>query len=164
MIDSNGRKICNTIAEQFSIHLVFFPFSPFLQLRSRTALDWNELSLLYHSLLNYLQQSYKMAPSSRLFSLLTAFLWLANEAGSMPTCKPGNEAAATVGKAIYFLTNDKANAVVAVPIGNDGTLSKGAATMTGGAGSVGVDAQGQPATPDALISQSSLTVAGNVSR
>ncbi|KAH6989735.1 hypothetical protein BKA56DRAFT_543566 [Ilyonectria sp. MPI-CAGE-AT-0026] len=102
-----------------------------------------------------------MVPSTRLLSLLTAFLWLANEAGSMPTCKPGNEGAAAVGKAIYFLTNDNANAVVAVPIGNDGTLSKGAATMTGGAGSVGVDAQGQPATPDALISQSSLTVAGH---
>ncbi|KAH7226307.1 hypothetical protein IWW34DRAFT_601156 [Fusarium oxysporum f. sp. albedinis] len=33
--------------------------------------------------------------------------------------------------------------------------------MTGGAGSVAVDADGKPATPDALISQSALTIAGN---
>lgn len=71
--------------------------------------------------------------------------------------------AAAMGKAIYLLTNDEANGVVALPIGNDGTLSKGRVTMTGGAGSVAVDADGKPATPDALISQSALTIAGNVS-
>ncbi|KAF5012738.1 hypothetical protein FDECE_1231 [Fusarium decemcellulare] len=66
-----------------------------------------------------------------------------------------------MGKAIYLLTNDEANGVVALPIGKDGTLSKGRVTMTGGAGSVAVDADGKPATPDALISQSALTIAGN---
>ncbi|KAM0419060.1 hypothetical protein ACHAPT_011999 [Fusarium lateritium] len=65
-----------------------------------------------------------------------------------------------MGKAIYLLTNDEANGVVALPIGDDGTLSKGTVTMTCGAGSVAVDADGKPATPDALVSQSALTIAG----
>lgn len=68
-----------------------------------------------------------------------------------------------MGKAIYVLTNEGTNGVLAIPIGKDGTLSKGKVTMTGGAGSVAVDADGKPATPDALISQSALTIAGNVS-
>jgi hypothetical protein len=75
----------------------------------------------------------------------------------------GNNAAAN-GKAIYMITNDKENAVVALPIGQDGTLSKGTVTKTGGCGSVAVNAMGQPATPDALVGQSALTMAGNVSR
>lgn len=104
-----------------------------------------------------------MVPSIRLCSLLSAFLWLAQETSSHPTCSPGMGRAAAMGKAIYLLTNDEANGVVALPIGNDGTLSKGRVTMTGGAGSVAVDADGKPATPDALISQSALTIAGNVS-
>jgi hypothetical protein len=69
----------------------------------------------------------------------------------------------TVGRAIYFLTNDAENAVVAVPIGKDGMLSKGTVVKTGGAGSNSVDAMGQPAAPDALVGQSALTVVGNVS-
>lgn len=72
-------------------------------------------------------------------------------------------AKATVGKAIYFMTNDAKNAVVAVPIGADGMLSKGTVMKTGGAGSIAVDAKGKPATPDALVGQSALTVVGNVS-
>ncbi|KAF4471268.1 hypothetical protein FALBO_1815 [Fusarium albosuccineum] len=102
-----------------------------------------------------------MVPSFRLGSLLSAFLWLAQEASSHPTCNTGMDGMATMGKAIYLLTNDEANGVVALPIRKDGTLSKGRVTMTGGAGSVAVDADGKPATPDALISQSALTIAGN---
>lgn len=94
---------------------------------------------------------------------LPALLWLAQEATSHPACKPGMNSNAMTGKAIYVLTNEKANGVLAIPIGQDGTLSKGKVTMTGGAGSVAVDAKGKPATPDALISQSALTIAGNVS-
>ncbi|KAE8841911.1 hypothetical protein PTNB73_06280 [Pyrenophora teres f. teres] len=70
-------------------------------------------------------------------------------------------AKATVGKAIYFMTNDAENAVVTVPIGADGMLSKGTVMKTGGAGSIAVDAKGKPATPDALVGQSALTVVGN---
>jgi len=66
-----------------------------------------------------------------------------------------------VGKAIYMLTNDAENAVVALPIGADGMLSQGKVMKTGGAGSVAVDADGEPATPDALVGQSALTVVGN---
>jgi hypothetical protein len=68
-----------------------------------------------------------------------------------------------VGKAIYFLTNDAKNAVVALPIGADGKLSAGKMAKTGGAGSAAVDADKKPAEPDALVGQSSLTVVGNVS-
>ncbi|RMZ72510.1 3-carboxymuconate cyclase [Pyrenophora seminiperda CCB06] len=76
--------------------------------------------------------------------------------GAQPAAKP-----AAVGKAIYFITNDKENAVVALPIGADGMLSKGTVTKTGGQGSIGLDSKGDPATLDALIGQSSLTVVGN---
>ncbi|KAH7069563.1 hypothetical protein BKA63DRAFT_605974 [Paraphoma chrysanthemicola] len=74
---------------------------------------------------------------------------------------PQQPDAMTVGKAVYFLTNDKENAVVALPISADGTLSNGTMTKTGGAGSIALDAKMQPAVPDALVGQSSLTVAGN---
>ena len=67
------------------------------------------------------------------------------------------------GRAIYLLTNEKANAVVAVPIGRDGLLSGGSVTSTGGGGANGLNAKMQPAAPDPLFSQSSLTVAGDVS-
>jgi hypothetical protein len=71
----------------------------------------------------------------------------------------------TAGKAVYFITNEEQNAVVALPIGKDGKLSKGSITMTGGAGSIAIDgANGMPAVSDALIGQSSLTVVGNVSQ
>ncbi|EAQ89269.1 hypothetical protein CHGG_05888 [Chaetomium globosum CBS 148.51] len=70
---------------------------------------------------------------------------------------------APVGKAIYILTNDESNAVVALPIGPDGKLSAGTVTATDGAGSIALNADNQPATPDALVGQSSLTIAGNVS-
>lgn len=67
-----------------------------------------------------------------------------------------------VGKAIYFMTNEDTNAVVALSIGKDGKLSKGSVTETGGEGSVAVDAAGEPATPDALVGQSAITISGKV--
>ncbi|KAI1610839.1 hypothetical protein EDD36DRAFT_304840 [Exophiala viscosa] len=64
-------------------------------------------------------------------------------------------------KAVYLITNDQQNAVAALPIAADGTLSAGTITLTGGAGSNAIDgATEQPATPDALIGQSALTIAG----
>lgn len=69
----------------------------------------------------------------------------------------------SVGKAIYFLTNEAENAVVALPIGKNGMLSKGSVTMTGGAGSNSIDGMTmEVAMADPLISQSALTIAGNV--
>ncbi|KAF2454973.1 hypothetical protein BDY21DRAFT_416562 [Lineolata rhizophorae] len=67
-----------------------------------------------------------------------------------------------VGKAVYFLTNDAENAVVALPIGADGTLSPGTVTSTEGAGSNALFVPDlEPGAPDALLSQSALTIAGN---
>ncbi|KAF4457927.1 hypothetical protein F53441_280 [Fusarium austroafricanum] len=102
-----------------------------------------------------------MLYSGRISFLVSALACLAQEASSHPACSPGMNSAAAMGKAIYILTNDQTNGVLALPIGNDGTLSKGKVTMTGGAGSIAVNAEGKPATPDALISQSALTIAGN---
>ncbi|OAL55137.1 hypothetical protein IQ07DRAFT_499576 [Pyrenochaeta sp. DS3sAY3a] len=66
---------------------------------------------------------------------------------------------ATTGKAVYFLTNDAQNAVVAVPIDSTGSLSGGTMTSTGGAGSNSIDsATNAKAAPDALIGQSALTI------
>jgi 4-hydroxy-3-methylbut-2-en-1-yl diphosphate synthase IspG/GcpE len=69
-----------------------------------------------------------------------------------------------VGKAVYILTNEAKNAVVALPIAHDGTLSNGTVTSTAGAGGIAIDGMtNSPLLPDALLSQSSLTVVGNVS-
>ncbi|RYP17823.1 hypothetical protein DL765_004307 [Monosporascus sp. GIB2] len=68
------------------------------------------------------------------------------------------------GKAVYLLTNDAENAIVALPINADGTLSKGSSTKSGGKGATSIDgATGELAATDALISQGSLTIAGQVS-
>ena len=68
-----------------------------------------------------------------------------------------------VGKAVYFLTNEEQNAVAAVPISADGTLSGGTTKCTGGKGSNSIDGTtNEPAQPDPLVSQSSLSLAGNV--
>ncbi|KIW96366.1 uncharacterized protein Z519_03435 [Cladophialophora bantiana CBS 173.52] len=65
-------------------------------------------------------------------------------------------------RAIYFITNDASNSVAAVPVAANGMLSEGTLTPTGGDGSNSISgATNEPAAPDALISQSALTVAGN---
>lgn len=62
-----------------------------------------------------------------------------------------------------MITNDASNAVVALPIAADGTLSTGSLTPTKGNGSNSIDSStNKPAAPDALVSQSSLAIAGNV--
>ncbi|KAK0637907.1 hypothetical protein DIS24_g10360 [Lasiodiplodia hormozganensis] len=100
-------------------------------------------------------------------SLLLSSLWLFTLAASAPAphCGAGCQAAArspTVGKAVYFLTNDAQNAVVALPIAADGTLSDGTVTATNGAGSNAIDGTtNKTSAPDALVGQSSLTIAGN---
>ncbi|KAB2110372.1 hypothetical protein AG0111_0g491 [Alternaria gaisen] len=85
----------------------------------------------------------------------------AQQHGGMSCMQQPNAGKPAVGRAIYMLTNDAENAVIALPIGADGMLSKGKVMKTGGAGSVAVDAEGKPATPDALVGQSALTIAGN---
>jgi hypothetical protein len=90
------------------------------------------------------------------------------EAAQNATC-PGLAAGAGVAaanaKAIYFITNDACNSVVALKVAADGTLSDGSITGTGGAGMNAIDsATGGPAAPDALFSQGAVKVAGNVSK
>ena len=68
-------------------------------------------------------------------------------------------------RAIYIQSNQATNAVVAIPIGKNGTLMDGKSTCTdtGGAGATLINSMtGQPEGPDALGSQGSVTVAGNV--
>ncbi|KAL7627309.1 hypothetical protein AAE478_001500 [Parahypoxylon ruwenzoriense] len=66
------------------------------------------------------------------------------------------------GKAVYLITNDAENAVVALPINDDGTLSQGTVTPSGGKGTNAIDGSTmKPAQPDALLSQGALTIAGN---
>ncbi|KAJ4302716.1 hypothetical protein N0V90_001606 [Kalmusia sp. IMI 367209] len=89
------------------------------------------------------------------------FAFLASLGEAVPHGRKST-AKTAVGKAVYFITNEAENAVVALPIKNDGSLVKGNSIKTGGAGSNSIDgATGQPAKPDALVGQSALTVVGN---
>ncbi|KAI1337975.1 hypothetical protein F5Y15DRAFT_417415 [Xylariaceae sp. FL0016] len=73
---------------------------------------------------------------------------------------PGT-ACQTTGRAVYLITNDQVNAVVALPIAADGTLSQGTVTASGGNGSNSIDGTTmEAAAPDALVGQSALTIAG----
>jgi hypothetical protein len=66
-------------------------------------------------------------------------------------------------RAIYFITNDPQNSVVALPVNADGTLCQGTFNATGGCGANGIDGTtGQPAVPDSLFSQGAITVVGRV--
>ncbi|KAI2775231.1 hypothetical protein F4815DRAFT_487439 [Daldinia loculata] len=75
------------------------------------------------------------------------------------SCKP---AVPTTGKVVYFLSNDADNSIIALPIQPDGTLKAGKKTSVNGVGSNTLNAMKQPAAPDALVSQSSITISGNV--
>ncbi|KAK3365278.1 hypothetical protein B0T24DRAFT_584089 [Lasiosphaeria ovina] len=62
-------------------------------------------------------------------------------------------------KALYFLTNNDENTVAAVELGHNGLITgKGKVWKTGGKGGAGVEGPNQPAGPDALFSQSAITV------
>ncbi|KAI0454232.1 hypothetical protein F5B21DRAFT_245536 [Xylaria acuta] len=67
------------------------------------------------------------------------------------------------GKAIYMISNEPRNAVLALPIGKHGLFAAGTGTLTatGGSGMTGLNADNQSAVPDGLFSQSSVTIAGN---
>ncbi|KAJ8114864.1 hypothetical protein OPT61_g3357 [Boeremia exigua] len=68
----------------------------------------------------------------------------------------------TSGGALYFMTNEAENTVVALPIGSNGLLSRGTVTKTGGAGSNFINsATGLKAGPDALSAQASLVLSGD---
>ncbi|KAH9895355.1 hypothetical protein F4778DRAFT_746424 [Xylariomycetidae sp. FL2044] len=74
--------------------------------------------------------------------------------------QPPNLDCKATGRAVYLLTNDEVNSVVALPINSDGTLSPGTVTPSGGNGSSSISGTTmEPAGPDALVSQSSLAIA-----
>lgn len=92
-----------------------------------------------------------------------ALLWLAQVLPGPAVTVVTASSTPSTARAIYIITNDAANAVVAVPVAANGMLSGGTCTATGGAGSNSINgATNEPAAPDALVSQSALTVAGNV--
>ncbi|KAJ6440208.1 3-carboxymuconate cyclase protein [Purpureocillium lavendulum] len=92
--------------------------------------------------------------------VLQALLVLGHGVVGRPNGQDGSCGGPAAAKAIYMITNDESNGVVALPVGRDGKLSKGTVTSTQGRGSVALHSDGKPATPDALVSQSALTIAG----
>ena len=106
------------------------------------------------------------APITLLFPALAMLVALARGQVVFPTpdFNPFSVCyAATVGAAIYILSNEDFNTVISLPIAPDGRISLGTVTATGGAGGVGLGADGKPVGGDALFSQSSIVVAGGVS-
>lgn len=104
------------------------------------------------------------------FAFLMALAPSVIQVSARPARSCGSEGGAAKisnGKAVYMMTNLAPNSVVAVPIAQDGTLDEagGSKTDTGGSGATGMDGStNAPSNPDALFSQSALTVAGNVSQ
>ncbi|KAK2767807.1 hypothetical protein FQN54_003966 [Arachnomyces sp. PD_36] len=96
--------------------------------------------------------------------ILSLLLFLSH-VSALPAAQCSNQTAkgtARTARAVYFLTNDCSNSVVALKVNNDGTLSDGSITPTDGAGGNGFDvAKNQSSAPDALFSQGALKVAGN---
>ncbi|KAI0124086.1 hypothetical protein BJ170DRAFT_638125 [Xylariales sp. AK1849] len=77
--------------------------------------------------------------------------------------RPAKSQAANA-KAVYMITNEQVNSVVAIPIASNGKISgctTGSSTATGGSGANGMLATNETSAPDALFSQSALTIAGN---
>ncbi|MCJ1307980.1 hypothetical protein MMC25_001630 [Agyrium rufum] len=72
---------------------------------------------------------------------------------------------ASAPKALYFISNNAENAIVALSVGKDGMLGAGTITPTGGKGSNEVtvtNGTAVPNTPDALASQGSVRLVGNL--
>ena len=97
---------------------------------------------------------------------LLSFLTVILLADAAPSNGSGADAAGGKNaKAVYFLTNEAKNSIVALKVNPDGTLSEGSITSTGGSGATGLNglANNTAAGPDALFSQSALKVESNVS-
>lgn len=102
-----------------------------------------------------------MSLPQKLTFLLAALAALTEAAPPISRNKPWQQG--TTGRAIYIITDEAENAVVALPIQSDGSLAAGTSTKTGGAGAYMINAaSGQPVFPDPLSSQSALTLVGNV--
>ncbi|KAK3330574.1 hypothetical protein B0H66DRAFT_68206 [Apodospora peruviana] len=92
----------------------------------------------------------------------TAVLGMAGGVASRPSARQAAAAGAANAKAFYFITNNEENTVAAVELGADGLVTgKATVLATGGAGANGIDGStNKSAVPDALFSQSALTIAG----
>lgn len=68
----------------------------------------------------------------------------------------------SLGKALYFQTNEEKNGIVSVKIHENGTLSEGKLSYTNGTGASEISAAtNMTAAPDGLSSQGSVTVVGH---
>jgi len=95
-------------------------------------------------------------------TLLLLLASLTTRVTSLPTISACQQTAAK--GALYLISNTKSNSVVSLRINNDGTISSGNSISTGGVGANAVEgAAMKAAAPDALVSQSALTVANDVS-
>jgi hypothetical protein len=95
-----------------------------------------------------------------LLPTLAAVMAMATQTAALPSqCGAAPQSA----KAIYMISNEQANAVIALPVAANGMVSAGTSTATGGAGANSIDGStNKPAAPDALVSQSAITIAGHV--
>lgn len=96
------------------------------------------------------------------FLTLTSLTSLTNAAPrKRPTAAPAGPSENA--KAVYLLSNEVQNSVVALKVNPDGTLSPGSVHFTGGKGAAAIDdATNATAGRDVLYSQSSLKADGNV--
>ena len=80
------------------------------------------------------------------------------------SCGMSNTTAERSGtKALYFMTNQANNSIVALPVASNGSLSEGTLVATGGAGGNLIDiTTNKPSAPDALSSQDSVKVVSNL--
>ena len=105
---------------------------------------------------------------ARLLTLLIAAAAVASLVTASPVARDNRSNAHWAGKAryLYLATNVKPNAIRAIPVNEDGSISEqGSTTLTGGDGGNEIDsATNTPHAPDALGSQGSVQLADNVSR
>lgn len=102
-------------------------------------------------------------------ALNSLFLWTTllvggTHANSIASCSRDPNNRWPAGKAVYLQSNMQDNSVISIPIGRDGKLYGGMVTSSGGMGGDSIDGTtNKPAGPDALSSQGSVAVSGDVS-
>lgn len=103
------------------------------------------------------------------FTLNALLLWTTllvgcTYANSIESCPRDPNNGFLAGKTVYLQSNEQNNSIVSIPIGRDGKLYGGMVTPSGGMGGDGIaGTTNKSAAPDALSSQGSVTVSGDVS-
>lgn len=144
---------CNPVKHHFNSLAIHqsFPHSVFL-LCSRPAITTYYLPVTL--------QPITIIRMMLLLPSLAAVIAVATQTAALPS---SCGATSPSPKAIYIISNEQTNAVIALPVAANGMVSAGTSTATGGAGSNSIDGSTkEPAAPDALVSQSALTIAGHV--